>query len=98
MRGIWLATVSRLDWPPVTSINASSAETRIRQQKQALQDKLDRLKSLGINTVFFQVKPDGTALWSSKILPWSDMLTGNIGEYPGYDRCSLCWMKRINAE
>lgn len=85
MRGIWLATVSRLDWPPVTSINASSAETRIRQQKQALQDKLDRLKSLGINTVFFQVKPDGTALWSSKILPWSDMLTGNIGEYPGYD-------------
>jgi uncharacterized lipoprotein YddW (UPF0748 family) len=35
--------------------------------------------------VFFQVKPDSTALWSSKILPWSDMLTGNIGEYPGYD-------------
>jgi uncharacterized lipoprotein YddW (UPF0748 family) len=31
------------------------------------------------------VKPDSTALWSSKILPWSDMLTGNIGEYPGYD-------------
>ena len=31
------------------------------------------------------MKPDSTALWSSKILPWSDMLTGNIGEYPGYD-------------
>jgi uncharacterized lipoprotein YddW (UPF0748 family) len=85
MRGIWLATVSRLDWPPVTSVNASSAELRISQQKQALKDKLDKLKSLGINTVFFQVKPDSTALWSSKILPWSDMLTGNIGEYPGYD-------------
>lgn len=84
MRGIWLATVSRLDWPPVTSVNASSAELRISQQKQALKDKLDKLKSLGINTVF-SVKPDSTALWSSKILPWSDMLTGNIGEYPGYD-------------
>ncbi len=31
------------------------------------------------------MKPDGTALWRSDILPWSDMLTGKIGEYPGYD-------------
>lgn len=85
MRGVWLATVSRLDWPPLNSVNVSSAALRIHQQQKALTDKLDKLKSLGINTVFFQVKPDGTALWSSKILPWSDMLTGNIGEDPGYD-------------
>lgn len=85
MRGIWLATVSRLDWPPVSSVNVSSAELRISLQKQALKDKLDNLKGLGINTVFFQVKPDSTALWASKILPWSDMMTGTIGEYPGYD-------------
>ncbi|MCG7389740.1 glycoside hydrolase family 10 protein [Pantoea sp. ACRSB] len=85
MRGVWLATVSRLDWPPVNSVNVSSAALRIRLQQQALTDKLDRLKSLGINTVFFQVKPDGTALWRSDILPWSDMLTGAIGEDPGYD-------------
>lgn len=85
MRGVWLATVSRLDWPPVASVNASSPVIRITQQQDALKGKLDKLKSLGINTVFFQVKPDGTALWPSKILPWSDMLTGNIGEDPGYD-------------
>ncbi len=85
MRGVWLATVSRLDWPPVASVNASSPAIRITQQQEALKGKLDKLKSLGINTVFFQVKPDGTALWPSKILPWSDMLTGNIGEDPGYD-------------
>ncbi|AOR58623.1 glycoside hydrolase family 10 protein [Pectobacterium parmentieri] len=85
VRGVWLATVSRLDWPPVASVNASSPAIRITQQQEAMAGKLDRLKSLGINTVFFQVKPDGTALWSSKILPWSDMLTGNIGEAPGYD-------------
>lgn len=85
VRGVWLATVSRLDWPPVNSINASSAESRNRQQQKALTDKLDELKSLGVNTVFFQVKPDGTALWPSKILPWSDMLTGKIGQDPGYD-------------
>lgn len=85
VRGVWLATVSRLDWPPVSSVNISSPELRINQQKKALTDKLDNLKSLGINTVFFQVKPDGTALWPSKILPWSDVLTGNISQDPGYD-------------
>ncbi|ARD60884.1 hypothetical protein Y71_13500 [Kosakonia radicincitans DSM 16656] len=85
VRGVWLATVSRLDWPPVNSVNVSSADTRIRMQQQALVQKLDKLKRLGINTVFFQVKPDGTALWPSKILPWSDMLTGTIGQDPGYD-------------
>ncbi|MGA7507768.1 MAG: glycoside hydrolase family 10 protein [Erwinia billingiae] len=85
MRGVWLTTVSRLDWPPVSSVNVSSAALRISQQQQALKDKLDKLKSLGINTVFFQIKPDATALWPSKILPWSDMLTGKIGQDPGYD-------------
>lgn len=84
VRGVWLTTVSRLDWPPMDSVTASP-ETRIREQKQALTDKLDNLKRLGINTVFFQVKPDGTALWPSKILPWSDTLTGRIGQDPGYD-------------
>lgn len=84
VRGVWLATVSRLDWPPISSVNASR-ENRISQQQKALTDKLDKLKNMGINTVFFQVKPDATALWSSKILPWSDTLTGHIGEDPGYD-------------
>ncbi|MEJ4044177.1 glycoside hydrolase family 10 protein [Erwinia sp. SLM-02] len=85
MRGVWLTTVSRLDWPPISSVNISNDAQRISQQKKALTDKLDKLKSLGINAVFFQVKPDGTALWPSKILPWSDMMTGKIGRDPGYD-------------
>lgn len=84
VRGVWLTTVSRLDWPPISSVTASPA-LRIRQQQQALTAKLDKLHSLGINTVFFQVKPDGTALWRSRILPWSDTLTDNIGQDPGYD-------------
>ncbi|MFP9227858.1 glycoside hydrolase family 10 protein [Pectobacterium cacticida] len=85
MRGVWLATVSRLDWPPISSVNIRNPVVRMTQQQDALRAKLDKLQRLGINTVFFQVKPDGTALWRSAILPWSDMLTGNIGEDPGYD-------------
>lgn len=86
VRGVWLTTVSRLDWPPLASVNGGiDASRRIALQQQSLVAKLDKLKSLGINTVFFQVKPDATALWPSKILPWSDMLTGKIGQDPGYD-------------
>jgi Uncharacterized protein conserved in bacteria len=65
VRGIWLTTVSRLDWPPVASVNLPD-EKRQSLQKKSLTDKLDKLKSLGINTVYFQVKPDATALWPSK--------------------------------
>ncbi|MTD39679.1 family 10 glycosylhydrolase [Erwinia sp. CPCC 100877] len=84
MRGVWLTTVSRLDWPPVASLHAGPRQ-RMMMQKQALTDMLDNLVRLGINTVFFQVKPDGTALYHSAILPWSDVMTGTVGEDPGYD-------------
>lgn len=54
VRGVWLTTVSRLDWPPLESVNGSiTANRRIALQQQALTAKLDNLKSLGINTVFF---------------------------------------------
>ncbi|EFF0775934.1 family 10 glycosylhydrolase, partial [Escherichia albertii] len=46
MRGIWLATVSRLDWPPVSSVNISNPTSRIRVQQQAMIDKLDHLQRL----------------------------------------------------
>lgn len=89
MRGVWFATVSGLDWPPAASLNAATDNARIAMQKQALTDALDEMVKVGINTVFFQVKPDGTALWHSAILPWSDVLTGVIGKDPGYDPLAL---------
>ena len=37
VRGVWLTTVSRLDWPPLESVNGGiSAERRIALQQQAL--------------------------------------------------------------
>ena len=35
--------------------------------------------------MFFRKAGQHGTLVIKKILPWSDMLTGNIGEYPGYD-------------
>ncbi|WP_420837736.1 glycoside hydrolase family 10 protein [Arsenophonus endosymbiont of Bemisia tabaci] len=85
VRGVWLTSVSRLDWPSLSSVNLDSEKLRIEVQKKELTDKLDNLLKLGINTIFFQVKPDGTALYHSYILPWSDVLTGVVGKDPGYD-------------
>ncbi|MGP1953981.1 MAG: glycoside hydrolase family 10 protein, partial [Arsenophonus sp. NC-QC1-MAG3] len=85
VRGVWLSTVSRLDWPSLSSVNLHSEKLRIEVQKKELTDKLDNLVKVGINTIFFQVKPDSTALYRSHILPWSDVLTSIIGKDPGYD-------------
>ncbi|MGP2690638.1 family 10 glycosylhydrolase, partial [Serratia nevei] len=85
MRGIWLATVIGLDWPLAATLKAETAQERVRLQKQGLTDALDEMVKTGINAVYFQVKPDGTALWRSNILPWSEVLTGTVGQDPGYD-------------
>ena len=85
VRGVWLTTVSRLDWPAGRVDYRQHAGKPHHAAEAGADRQLDNLQRLGINTVFFQVKPDGTALWRSDILPWSDMLTGKIGEYPGYD-------------
>nr|WP_148875834.1 glycoside hydrolase family 10 protein [Serratia marcescens] len=85
MRGIWLATVTGLDWPPAASLKTQTAQERVRLQQQGLTDALDQMVKTGINTVYFQVKPDGAALWRSDILPWSEVLTGTVGQDPGYD-------------
>lgn len=85
VRGVWLTTAFRLDWPSLSSVSLDSDQRRIEVQKKELTDKLDNLVKIGINTIYFQVKPDGTALYHSHILPWSDVLTGVVGKDPGYD-------------
>ena len=77
MRGTWISTVYNADYP--------AAINDVAGQKQEFIDKLDQLKALGINTVFVQVRPKGDALYVSNLNPWSAVLTGTQGQYPGYD-------------
>lgn len=79
MRGVWLSTVSNLDWPEVASYNNPKV------QKESLKEKLDFIEEQNMNTVFFQVRPMGDALYESSYAPWSKYLTGSIGKNPGYD-------------
>ncbi len=76
--------MSRLDWPPVASVTIGDPAVRIRQQQQALTDKLDKLQSLGINTVFFGSNRMAPRCGRQNFAR-SDMLTGHIGQDPGYD-------------
>ncbi|EQK43957.1 hypothetical protein C672_2901 [[Clostridium] bifermentans ATCC 638] len=77
MNAAWITTVYNSDWP--------SKKNNPEAQKQQMRDILDNLKDTGINTVMFQARPKGDALYNSNINPWSEILTGEQGKNPGYD-------------
>jgi uncharacterized lipoprotein YddW (UPF0748 family) len=77
-RGVWVATVSNIDWPSKPGLPAE-------QQKAELIAILNKAQELHLNAVIFQVRPMADALYESKLEPWSEYLTGQIGKSPGYD-------------
>ncbi|GAA1113180.1 glycoside hydrolase family 10 protein [Nocardiopsis composta] len=78
MRGAWLTTVRNLDWPSADDLDAE-------EQKEELRDQLDAAAELGLNTIFFQVRPTADAVYASEKEPWARYLTGKQGGDPGYD-------------
>ena len=78
MRGVWVSTVTNLDWPEVGNYDS-------KVQKELLKEKLDFIEDQNMNTIFFQVRPMGDALYESSYAPWSKYLTGTLGKNPGYD-------------
>lgn len=81
MRGTWISTVYNIDWPQDPKKSGFNAE----RQKQQYTSMLDKLQESGINAVFVQVRPTSDAFYPSKLLPWSEWLTGTQGKDPGYD-------------
>lgn len=47
------------------------------------------LETIGVNTVFFQVRGACDALYHSSLEPWSDLLTGRLGADPGWDPLAI---------
>lgn len=78
LRGAWVASVWNINFP-------SSSKLSAEQQKAEISGMLDKLDEAGFNAVFFQVRPEGDALYSSDLEPWSNSLTGTQGKDPGYD-------------
>ncbi|MGI8906607.1 MAG: glycoside hydrolase family 10 protein [Candidatus Sumerlaeaceae bacterium] len=74
-RGVWVATVSNIDWP-------SSRGLTTEQQKAELIAICDRSKELNLNAIVFQGRPSCDALYESKLEPWAEYLTGEQGKPP----------------
>lgn len=74
-RAAWVATVGNMDWPSKRTL--SSAE-----QQRELLAIMDKLVALRMNAIILQVRPSGDAFYDSKIEPWSDFLTGQMGRAP----------------
>ncbi len=77
VRAVWITTNHQLDWPPKT--------TNPEIQKKSLIEILDNLKSKNFNTIYFQVRSQGTVFYKSKYEPWTPYLTGELGGEPSYD-------------
>lgn len=81
IRGVWVATVSRMDWPK------ANVE---KVQKEEFLHYLDQFEKYNVNAVIFQVRPCADAFYNSTLEPWSEFITGKQGNDPGYD--VLGWM------
>lgn len=76
VRAVWITTVNGLDWPPSYDV---------RQQQQSLIAIIDKLAGARYNTVYFQVRSRGDAVYRSPYEPWSQQMTGVAGKDPGWD-------------
>src|SRR5207248_3312789 len=74
-RGVWVATVSNIDWPSRKGLSTE-------QQQGELKAIFDKAVELKLNAVIFQVRPMADALYASRLEPWSEYLTGNLGQAP----------------
>jgi uncharacterized lipoprotein YddW (UPF0748 family) len=75
-RGVWVATVSNLDFALPASPDAGRLE---------LEQLVAQAADAGFNALLFQVRPESDALYDSALEPWSRTLTGTQGQNPGWD-------------
>jgi uncharacterized lipoprotein YddW (UPF0748 family) len=74
-RAAWVATVANIDWPSKKGLST-------KQQQTELLAILDAAKKLHLNAIILQVRPMCDALYASKLEPWSEYLTGQLGKAP----------------
>lgn len=75
VRACWVSSVGNLDFPSAQGLSVSALKAEIREI-------VDNCADMGLNTIFFQARPMGDALYPSEIFPWSVYLTGTQGVAP----------------
>lgn len=74
-RAVWVATVSNIDWPSKPGLSTW-------EQQAELVLLLNKAVALHLNAVILQVRTATDALYPSKIEPWSEYITGQMGRAP----------------
>ncbi|MET9884244.1 family 10 glycosylhydrolase [Streptomyces sp. NPDC006430] len=77
-RGMWIASVENVDWPSEAGLTAEA-------QNEELTDLFDTAVARRLNAVVLQVRPTADSMWPAAREPWSQWLTGEQGEDPGWD-------------
>ncbi|WP_327131385.1 family 10 glycosylhydrolase [Streptomyces sp. NBC_01343] len=77
-RAMWIASVENVDWPSESGLDAAD-------QRDELIRLLDTAVARRLNAVVLQVRPAADAMWPGAREPWSQWLTGEQGEDPGWD-------------
>lgn len=86
LRGVWVSTVANIDIPKMKlDDNGKVTEEGVKEYKEYLLSIIKTVKEYNMNTVVFQVRPVNDALYDSEMNPWSNVLTGVEGLYPGFD-------------
>ncbi len=76
VRAVWVTTAAGLDWPQVAGKE---------RQQESLRRLVRDLYEAKFNTILFQVRPRGDALYQSSYEPWAEILSGTLGKDPGWD-------------
>src|SRR5918993_1338864 len=77
-RAAWIATVANIDFPTKPGLS-------VEEQKAELIANLDLAERLNLNAIIFQVRPACDAVYASKIEPWSEYVTGQMGRSQLFD-------------
>ncbi len=74
-RGVWVATVKNIDWPSKPGLSGDD-------QQRELIAILDKCIDLNLNAVVLQIRTQADALYPSQLEPWSEFLSGRMGQPP----------------
>lgn len=77
-RAAWIATVDNIDFPTKKTLTTE-------EQKAELTAALDLASNLRLNAIIFQVRPATDAIYASRLEPWSEYLTGQMGKGQTFD-------------
>lgn len=88
MRGVWIATVGNINYPSKKGLSE-------KELKKELEDIVGKCLELGLNAIFFQVRPAADALYHSELFPTSEYLSGKQGKAADGDFDPLDYLIKI---